>query len=120
MDLFFNKAAFSVPVGALGNAPRTNPDVRRDWSLNENISIAKTFTASRINFDVRIEAFNLFNRVEWGAPNSNFSNAAFGQVTSTRRTPRGRCRSASRCTFRQDRAGSCASASGPPSVTSCF
>ena len=87
-DLWFNKAAFSAPVGELGNAPRTNPDVRSDWSLNENISVAKTFTASRISFDVRIEAFNLFNRVEWGAPNSNFSNNAFGQVTSTANDPR--------------------------------
>ena len=44
-----------------------NPDVRRDWTLNENISIAKTFGRRRASsFDVRIEAFNLFNRVDLG------------------------------------------------------
>ena len=89
VDLFFNKAAFSQPVGTLGNAPRTNPDERRDWTLTENLSLAKTFNigGSR-KFDVRLEAFNLFNRVLWGAPNSNFSNNAFGQVTSTAGSPR--------------------------------
>jgi hypothetical protein len=89
VDLFFNKAAFEMPVGDLGNAPRRSEEARRDWNLNENISIAKTFaTGSRVSFDVRIEAFNMFNRVIWGAPNSNFSSAQFGQVTSTQGTPR--------------------------------
>jgi hypothetical protein len=89
VDLFFNKAAFEMPVGALGNAPRTNPDVRRDWELSENISIAKTFDATgRFKFDVRIEAFNMFNRIYWGAPNSNFSSTSFGQITSTALDPR--------------------------------
>jgi Carboxypeptidase regulatory-like domain len=89
VDLFFNKAAFAMPVGALGNAPRRNPDVRRDWSLNENISVAKTFdTGGRFKVDVRIEVFNLFNRVYWAAPNSNFSNVAFGQITATDNDPR--------------------------------
>jgi hypothetical protein len=89
VDLFFNRDAFAMPVGALGNAPRRNPDVRLDWMLNENISIAKTFgAADGVRFDVRMEAFNMFNRVIWGAPNTNFSSAQFGQVTTIRGTPR--------------------------------
>jgi hypothetical protein len=89
VDVFFNRDAFAMPVGALGNAPRRNPDVRLDWMLSENISIAKTFgTARAVKFDVRIEAFNMFNRVIWAAPNSNFSSAQFGQITSTRLNPR--------------------------------
>jgi hypothetical protein len=88
VDLFYNKAAFAMPVGALGNAPRTNPDERRDWSLTENISLAKTFKAAGVKMDVRVEAFNLFNHIEWGAPNSNFSDTAFGQVTSQVNAPR--------------------------------
>lgn len=89
VDLFFNKNAFVMPVGALGNAPRRNPDVRLDWLLSENVSFAKTFGAAQgVRFDLRIEAFNMFNRVIWGAPNTNFSNAQFGQVTTTRLPPR--------------------------------
>jgi hypothetical protein len=89
VDLYLNKAAFVQPVAALGNAPRLNPDVRLPWNANENISLAKTFRlagASRLDF--RIESFNLFNRVIWGAPNTNFSSATFGVVSSQANNPR--------------------------------
>jgi hypothetical protein len=32
---------------------------------------------------LRLEAFNLFNRVNYGPPNSVRSSAAFGTITST-------------------------------------
>ena len=32
--------------------------------------------------DIRIEAFNLFNRVIWGAPNTDFSSNNFGLINS--------------------------------------
>jgi hypothetical protein len=88
VDLYLNRAAFVQPTDSLGNAPRLSPDVRRPWNLNENISVSKTFKVSGKSLDLRIEAFNLFNRVVWGAPNTNFSNAAFGQVSSQANTPR--------------------------------
>ena len=88
VDLFLNRAAFVQPIGALGDAPRVNGDVRRPWNLNENISIAKTFDLTPIKVDFRIEAFNLLNRVVWGAPVTNFSNNTFGQITSQANTPR--------------------------------
>jgi hypothetical protein len=62
--------------------------VRLPWSLSENISVAKTIGAGPLNVDVRIEAFNLFNRVRWGNPNTNFSNNNFGRITSTANSPR--------------------------------
>ena len=76
------------PTDSLGNALRNNGDVRRPWNLNENISVAKTFKGRGVSFDVRVEAFNLFNRVVWGAPNTNFSSNAFGQISSQANTPR--------------------------------
>jgi len=88
VDLYLNRAAFAQPTNSLGNAPRLNPEVRRPWNLNENISVSKTFKVQGKSLDVRVEAFNLFNRVVWGAPNTNFSNNAFGQVTSQFNTPR--------------------------------
>jgi hypothetical protein len=88
VDVFLNKAAFVQPVDGLGNAPRINGDVRRPWNLNENLSVAKTFKAHAFSFDVRVEAFNLFNRVVWGAPVTNFSSNTFGQISSQANPPR--------------------------------
>jgi hypothetical protein len=83
VDKFLNAAAFVQPVGTIGNAPRTNADVRRFWNKNENVSLAKTIKATpSLSMDIRVEAFNLFNRVIFGAPVTNFSSTTFGQVTS--------------------------------------
>jgi hypothetical protein len=89
VDRFFNRAAFVQPVGQLGNAPRVNPDVRRFWNLQENLSLAKSIKATaKLDMDVRIEAFNLFNRVIWGAPNTDFSSNNFGLINSQANSPR--------------------------------
>ena len=71
---FFNKAAFVMPVGALGNAPRRNPDVRRDWLLSENISVAKTFGVTRASGSTSVSKRSTCSTESiWGAPNTNFS-----------------------------------------------
>jgi hypothetical protein len=89
VDRFLNRAAFVQPVGELGNAPRINGDVRRFWNLSENISVAKTISvADGLRLDVRMEAFNMFNRVVWGAPNTDFNSANFGQITTQGNSPR--------------------------------
>jgi hypothetical protein len=89
VDRFLNRAAFVQPVGELGNAPRINPDVRRFWNLTENLSIAKTIkNLGPIDLDIRVEAFNLFNRVIWGAPNTDFSSTNFGLINSQANSPR--------------------------------
>ena len=69
VDRYLNRAAFSAPVGQLGNAPRMNGAVRRPWNLSENVSLAKTISmTNQLRLDVRVEAFNVFNRVIWGEP----------------------------------------------------
>jgi hypothetical protein len=89
VDKFLNRGAFAQPVGELGNAPRTNPDVRRFWNLSENVSLAKTVTMSaRLRLDVRMEAFNVFNRIVWGGPVTDFNNARFGEINSQGNSPR--------------------------------
>ncbi|MGH9386427.1 MAG: carboxypeptidase regulatory-like domain-containing protein [Vicinamibacterales bacterium] len=89
VDRFLNRAAFVQPVGALGNAPRINPDVRRFWNLSENVSLAKSITATRkVDLDVRVEVFNIFNRIVWGGPNTDFSSNNFGLITSQDNSPR--------------------------------
>ena len=89
VDRYLDRAAFVQPVGELGNAPRMNGDVRRPWNLTENLSVAKTISlSSGLRLDVRAEAFNLFNRVTWGAPEQNFNLANFGLITSQANSPR--------------------------------
>jgi hypothetical protein len=88
VDRFLDKAAFVQPVGELGNAPRTNGAVRRFWNRNENVSLAKSFKVQKIDMDIRFEAFNIFNRIVWGAPDTNFSSNSFGVISSQANSPR--------------------------------
>jgi hypothetical protein len=93
VDRFLNRAAFVQPVGQLGNAPRINGDVRRFWNLSENVSLAKTISMTDgLRMDVRVEAFNVLNRIVWGAPVNNggtdFSSNNFGLINSTANSPR--------------------------------
>jgi hypothetical protein len=101
VDRFLNRAAFVQPIGALGNAPRTNPDVRAFWNLSENVSLAKSSKLTNaVRMDIRIEAFNVFNRVIFAAPGTptgtggtapgtDFSNSnTFGLITAQANSPR--------------------------------
>jgi len=90
VDRFLDRAAFSAPVGTLGNAPRINGDVRRPWNMVENLSLAKTVSVTGgLRLDVRFEVFNVFNRVIWGAPvSTDFNNTNFGLINSTANSPR--------------------------------
>jgi hypothetical protein len=89
VDRFLNRAAFVQPVGELGNAPRVNSKVRQPWNLTENVSLAKSIKATqRLSMDLRLEAFNIFNRLVWGAPNTNFSSNDFGVISGQGNSPR--------------------------------
>jgi hypothetical protein len=107
LDQWFNTACFSVPNAgfnasdptsdprlrwALGDAPRTDPDLRSHGVHNWNLAVSKqTRLAGRVNLTLRAEAFNLFNRVQFGPPNTQASTAAtanFGQVTTQVNQPR--------------------------------
>jgi hypothetical protein len=52
-------------------------------AMNENVSLAKSVKLSAsLSADIRVEAFNIFNRVLWGTPVTNFSSNTFGQITT--------------------------------------
>lgn len=89
-DLFLNPAAFPAqPRDLLGNATRYNPKVRAFPNFNENVSLGKTFVATeRLRIDFRAEAFNLFNRTVFRAPNSNLNSTSFGVVSGQLNAPR--------------------------------
>ena len=63
--------------------------MRRPWYRNENVSVGKTIrTSQSARIDVRVEAFNTFNRIVWGEPELNFSSNNFGVVSGQANTPR--------------------------------
>ena len=49
-----------------------------DFSFFKNVRVTP-----RVNFQLRVEMFNATNVVQWGAPNTNVANTAFGSVTET-------------------------------------
>ncbi len=53
-----------------------------DFALYKNTPIREN-----VAFEFRVEAFNLFNRVQFGSPNTVVGNAQFGNITTDLNTP---------------------------------
>ena len=70
-------------LGTFGNSPRNQ--VRGPGNFNTDLSLTKIFPLSGVNsrrFEVRIEAFNVFDNVHLNNPNGTMNNANFGRITS--------------------------------------
>jgi hypothetical protein len=90
---WFNTSCFSVPAAyTFGNESRTDPEIRGPGISNHDLALFKrTAIAERFNLEFRVEAFNLFNRVWFGPPNTVATTAAnntFGQITTQLNQPR--------------------------------
>jgi Carboxypeptidase regulatory-like domain len=107
LDRWFNTSCFTVPNAGfvagdpstnpalrwqLGNAPRVDPDLRGHAVNNWNLAVSKTTPIQgRVNLTLRVEAFNLFNRTQFGPPDTQATTAAqstFGRVTRQLNQPR--------------------------------
>jgi hypothetical protein len=80
---WINLAAFAVPAnqtfGNLGrNAFRAPGISQLDLGLSKFISVTE-----KVNFRLRADLFNVFNRAQFGAPNADISASTFGTITST-------------------------------------
>ena len=82
---WFNPSCVVLPTDPsqpFGNAPRNNVRGPNFWQMDvaatKNVSLG-----DRAKLQLRLEAFNLFNRDNFTAPNGNLSSAAFGTITST-------------------------------------
>ena len=86
---YLNINAFAVPVG-YGTGGQFLPDLRGPAFLNEDLSLSKVFPIrERLNFELRLETFNSFNRVVFGNPAANISVLqSFGQITTQANSPR--------------------------------
>ncbi len=87
----FNTAAFAVPpTGQLGNAGRNI--IRGDSFFNSDLGILRTFQLPFLgegrSLRFRSEFFNLYNTVNFTAPVTSLSSAAFGRYVSNATSPR--------------------------------
>jgi len=80
---WFNTAAFQrTPPGQSGSAPRNA--VRGPGMINTDLSFIKRvpFGGTRAA-EIRVEGFNIFDRVNLGVPVTDFSSSSFGRIQST-------------------------------------
>jgi hypothetical protein len=87
---WFNTACFTAPgVFSFGNESRVDSNIRGGGAANFDLSANKTFNVYEgVTGKFSVEAFNLFNRTQFGAPDSGLGDGAFGIVTSQHNLPR--------------------------------
>ena len=82
---YFNSACIVAPTDPsqpFGNAPRNSVSGPGFWQFD--LAASKRFAlGGPATFELRIEAFNVFDRANFRAPNGNRSSGAFGTITST-------------------------------------
>lgn len=80
---WINPAAFSMPAagtfGNLGHNAFRAPGISEvELGLSKYIPITE-----RMNIRFRADVFNISNRAQYGAPNGDISQTAFGAITTT-------------------------------------
>jgi hypothetical protein len=87
---YFNTACFVAPPAfTYGNESRTDSVLRTPGQANWDMSLFKNVPIhENTSVDFRIEAFNLFNRVQFGNPNVSIGNAQAGTITTQYNLPR--------------------------------
>ena len=87
---WFNTACFTHPGDfSFGDESRVDSKIRSGGAANWDLSANKSFHVyDRVTGKFSVEAFNLFNRTQFGAPDSGLGDGAFGLVTSQRNLPR--------------------------------
>jgi hypothetical protein len=87
---YFNTACFVSPDRfTFGNETRTDSQLRLPGIANWDLALFKDMhVTERVVFQFRVESFNLFNRVQFGAPNTSIGSAQQGQITTQANDPR--------------------------------
>jgi hypothetical protein len=93
LNQYFDNPEVAVRPGAYtdGNAPRVLSNVRIPGTTNFNTSLFKQFPLAfreGARIEIRLEAFNLLNRVQFGGPDTRVGGATFGKITSQANQPR--------------------------------
>ena len=89
---WFNINDFAQPAAfTFGNESRNNPNLRAAGVANWDLSAFKNFPFGpdgKLNLQFRAEFFNIFNRVQFGAPGQTFDTSQFGVVSTQQNLPR--------------------------------
>jgi len=89
---WFNTACFAPPPAyGFGDESRVDPTLRQDGVANYDFAAFKRTTfgpSERMGIEFRAEFFNLFNRAQFGPPNTSLGSNTFGGVNSTVNLPR--------------------------------
>jgi hypothetical protein len=87
---YFDTSVFSQPAAfTFGNTQPYSPDLRSPGVQNWDLSVFKDFVLTE-NFKLqfRTEAFNAFNTVRFGSPNTSVTSNQFGQISTQANSPR--------------------------------
>jgi len=90
-DSYINANAFQNAADyTYGTTPRHGAyGLRAPGGANENVALDKTFKLwKRTSLRLRADAFNVFNRTEFGGIITNYESPAFGRVTTQVGSPR--------------------------------
>jgi hypothetical protein len=90
LNRYFDTSQFSQPAPfTFGNMTPTSPELRSPGVNNTDLSLFKTFTPrANMHVQLRVEALNVFNRVQFGAPELSVSSASFGVISTQANEPR--------------------------------
>ncbi len=85
---YLNRAAFAQPApGTLGTYARNSLTGPSYWTVD--LALAKLVgLGTTNNIELRLEAFNLFNRFNWGNPITVLNNSLFGRIRTQTGDPR--------------------------------
>jgi outer membrane receptor protein involved in Fe transport len=88
VDRWFNTAAFTpVPSATFGNAGRNR--LRGPGWITFDMSVQRRIdVTNRVNATLRWDVFNVFNRANFGLPDSNIASATAGVISSIAGDPR--------------------------------
>jgi outer membrane receptor protein involved in Fe transport len=87
---YFNPAAFTQPAPfTYGNTPRLTANLRGPGVNNFDLSLFRNIPITeKANLQFRAEAFNIFNRVQFGLPATTIGTSSAGAITSQVNAPR--------------------------------
>ena len=87
---WFNTAAFTtMPSFTLRTVSTRLARLQGDAIVNYDLSLSKSVKLTeRLRLQLRGEAFNALNRLQYGAPNLNPSSGSYGRVTNQANAPR--------------------------------
>ena len=87
LDRWFNPAAFAIPVNSFGTAKRNS--LRAPCYWNVDLGLQRNIPFGGQTLQLRIDAFNAFNHINWGNPAVALDTAAtVGRITTMNGRPR--------------------------------